>query len=198
MMNQNIDKEALFLKAVSVERDEFKELFTYLKQDFGYGERIPFYIMQSAFKKGIVRAVYLTDGFQVYGYAIYQHEPAQDCVHVFYLAILSDYRSLGLGSTLLARLKTLSNGRILLEVEDPDKTKKADKVSIRIRRINFYERNGFHLSPDINLKSFGYPLRLMTLQELPKVDQKEFQKYYQSLYNRVYQFPIGKLMVKAR
>ena len=196
-MNKEIDKGALFLQQVSVEQDALNLLFMYLKQDFSISERMPSFIMRSAFKKGLLQAVYLTDGSEVYSYAIYQYEPEQDCLHVLYLAVLSDYRSLGIGSVLLTRLKDLSNGRMLLEVEDPDKTNKLEALTIRSRRIAFYERNGFHLNSTIHLKNFGYPLRLMTLQELPEVDMKEFQKYYQDLYNRVYQFPIGKIIVKA-
>lgn len=60
-------------------------------------------------------------------------------IYVEHFAILPEGRGHGLGSRVLQALETMADGKpIVLEVEPPE-----DEMAIR--RINFYERIGFHL-----------------------------------------------------
>ena len=192
-----IKEEALFLQEVSTDKNALKTLFQYVNQEFKIFERIPFFVMRSALKKDILHAVYLTDGENVYGYAVYQHIPGYESIHVLYLAILPDYRSLGLGSILLDQLDALSPQGIILEVEDPQAAKTKKELSVCKRRIKFYERNGLYLNKNVQVKDFNYSLLLMSTSALPKLDKLKFEKFYQGLFNRVYQFPVGNFTIKT-
>ncbi|MDQ0224383.1 GNAT family N-acetyltransferase [Metabacillus niabensis] len=187
-------KENLILQKITVNNYEINELFNYLNQDFKSFERLPLFIIRSALKKGILNAVYLTDGQQVYGYAIYQTVPTYKWLHVLYLAILPEHRSLGLGSTIIKLLNELTDKGIILEVEAPEAGKNEEDSTTRKRRVQFYERNGFNLNPDMNLKNFGYHIKMMSnINLLPEINWLEF---YRVLYNRVYGLPLGSLFIK--
>lgn len=197
MIEQQIAKEQLFLQPLQPEKKFLQPLFANVTRDFGAFGHIPFFMMQSAMKKGILHAVYLTDDTQVVGYAIYQKIPHYRGIHVIYLAIDPVYRSCGFGSLLLERLTALSPAGILIEVEDPEFAKDAKDFSIRARRIAFYERNGFYLKEGVKLSNFGHPLLLMTSKELPELGERQFRKFYQTLCNRVYRLPFLSMAVKV-
>lgn len=61
---------------------------------------------------------------------------------VLYLAVPDELRSKGYGAAILDDVRARFGGKdIVLHVEDPDKNEQ--KREQRIRRIKFYERNGF-------------------------------------------------------
>lgn len=63
-------------------------------------------------------------------------------MYVLYLAVNDEIRSKGYGTKMLNQLKEMSAGKeITLNVEPLDK--KADNYSQRVRRMEFYIRNGF-------------------------------------------------------
>ena len=99
---------------------------------------------------------------------------------------------------MLRRLDVLSPEGILLEVEDPELAQTEQELSIRARRIAFYERNGLTLDKTIKLSNFKHPLLLMTSTKLPVLNERKLQKFYRQLYNRVYRVPIGQIAVNAR
>lgn len=197
MKEQTLNSSEMKLQQLATNRRTLNKLFKYVLIDFGFLDHIPFPIMRKALKKNILRAVYLTDGFNVYGYAIYQEIPKYGGIHVLYLAIMPEYQSYGLGSVMLRRLDVLSPAGILLEVEDPELAQNEQELSIRTRRIAFYERNGLTLDKTIKLSNFKHPLLLMTSAKLPVVNERKFRKFYRQLYNRVYRMPIGKIAVNA-
>lgn len=197
MSKEVIKKDELFLQPISAEKGSFKKLSSYINQEFKIFERIPFFVMRRSMKKDILHAVYLTDGEKEYGYAVYQEIPHYDSIHVLYLAILPKYRSLGLGSVLLAQLDALSSQGMILEVEDPRAATSKKELSICKRRIKFYEQNGLYLNKNVRVKDFNYSLLLMSTQKLPELDKHKFKRFYQGLFNRVYQFPVGKFSIKT-
>lgn len=197
MGNEVIKKEVLFLQEVSGTGETLKVFLNNLNQDFKLFERIPLFVMRSAMKKGILHAVNLTDGINVYGYAVYQEIPGYDSIHVLYLAILSDHRSRGLGSILMQQLKTLTRNGIIFEVEDPETARNEEELAVRTRRIAFYKRNGFYLNKGVKVKDFNFTLLLMSTEKLPELDKIKFKKFYQGLFNRVYRFPVGKFSIKT-
>ncbi len=99
-------------------------------------------------------------------------------------AIKKEYRNKGLGAELLQEIITeFCNKRIILEVEP------AENVT-QIRRIGFYERNGFTLSP------FGYiqpPLRkgcedvsLVVMHTGEEMKKEEFECIKENVFKKVY------------
>lgn len=189
-------KDNLFLQEVQVNKSNLTELFNYLNQDFRTMERLPLYVIRSAFYKGVLGATYLTDGDNVYGYAIYQTVPSYNWLHVLYIAVLSEHRSSGLGSTFINQLNNFNNQGIILEVEAPEAGNNEEDTTTRERRVKFYERNGFYLNPNMKLINFGYPIRLMSNVQLPDID---WLKFYRKLYNCVYGFPpLASLFIKKQ
>ena len=198
MNEQTLNTSQMGLQHLATNRRTLNKLFKFVLVDFGFLDHIPFPIMRKALKKKILHAVYLTDGINVYGYAIYQKIPKYGGIHVLYLAIAPEFRSYGLGSVMLRRLDVLSPEGILLEVEDPDLSRNEEQLSIRTRRIAFYERNGLTLNKTLKLTNFKHPLLLMTSVKLPALNERKFRKFYRQLYNRVYRIPIGQIAVNAR
>lgn len=197
MSNEVVKKEELFLQEIPVVGETLKVFFDRLNDEFKLFERVPLFVMRLAMKKDILHAVYLTDGKEAYGYAVYQEIPGYDSIHVLYLAILPDYRSLGLGSVLMQQLKKLTKDGIIFEVEDPEAARNEDDLITRNRRIAFYKRNGFHLNQGVKVKDFNHMLLLMSTKKLPKLDKHKFKKFYQGLFNRVYRIPVGKISIKT-
>lgn len=67
----------------------------------------------------------------------------QECGYIFYLAIDRQARSKGYGSAVLQKLREFySELQLILDFEEIDET--AENIAQRIRRKNFYLRNGFH------------------------------------------------------
>ena len=198
MNEQTLNTSQMGLQHLATNRRTLNRLFKFVLVDFGFLDHIPFPIMRKALKKNILHAVYLTDGINVYGYAIYQEIPKYGGIHVLYLAIAPEFRSYGLGSVMRRRLDALSPEGILLEVEDPDLSQNEEELSIRTRRITFYERNGLTLKKSVKLTNFKHSYLLMTNSKLPVLNERKFRKFYRQLYNRVYRMPIGQIAVDLR
>lgn len=92
------------------------------------------------------------------------------CRYLLYLAVLRDKRNQGYGAQALHFLQGESDLPIIAEVELPIEP-------IKIRRIRFYERNGFHVEqtdPQILNASHSDPrcrLQLISTHRLPNVDE---------------------------
>lgn len=67
----------------------------------------------------------------------------EECGYIYYLAIDSHVRSKGYGSAALRRLLECYSGlQLILDFEEIDQN--AENIAQRVRRKNFYLRNGFH------------------------------------------------------
>ncbi|WP_166246526.1 GNAT family N-acetyltransferase [Paenibacillus turpanensis] len=187
--------DKLKLQQVPINHSQLSQLFDFVRKDFPFMTHIPFFIIRRAMKRGVLHGVYLTDGEIVYGYAIYQVEPLLNMMHVLYLAIRAEYRSLGLGGALMGRLQELAKNGLLLEVEDPEAAKDYEEITVRTRRISFYERNGLALQSESRLSHFGYPILIMTNKTSTGMD---WLSYSRQLYNRAYGFPLANFVIKTR
>ena len=103
----------------------------------------------------------------------------ENIIFIFYFAVFAEYRSKGIGSKFLKEyISMVKNGKtIVLEIEDPKKSKNDKEKEKRIRRQNFYERLGFIV--DSRVKSyyfFEYYLLLTTPTNLPINTIKEEMK----------------------
>ncbi|WP_339179862.1 GNAT family N-acetyltransferase [Oceanobacillus sp. FSL W7-1293] len=182
-----------YLEKMNVTNINIKVIYNYLKQEFGREELFPRMVIRRNFKKSIWEAVYLTDGQEKYGYAIYQKAPGFKGVFIAYLAILPKYQSKGLGSELIRQLNALFPDGILLEVEDPDAAKDEKDQATRLRRIRFYERNGLVVNPDMKVNTFFVPFRMM--DNLGGTEAYDIS-FYQKLYNRILILPLGSIFIK--
>lgn len=193
-----LEKSRLYLREMQTDKQSIKQLFSYIQRDFGFLGHTPFFVMHPALTKKKLSAVYLSDGHTNFGYAVYQRVAESEWIHVLYLAILPQFRSSGLGGVLLDQLNLLSNGNTLLEVDDPAGSLGKKSREVCRRRIAFYERNGFQLYQEAKLKHFIYPLFMMTSRVIPKQEHQKIRRLYQNLYNDLYGYPIGSIMVRAK
>lgn len=139
--------------------DRARELY---EASFPEAERIPFDDLV-AMSDDRHRFVWMEDGGEFLG-LMYTVE-SDSLVFLLYLAISPGWRNCGLGSDALWMLKCSSAGRrIFLNVEPTDEP--AENMGQRLRRMNFYDRNGFSVqavyrTPDgmrYALMSWGGPV----------------------------------------
>lgn len=117
-----------------------KRLERLYREAFPRNERPPyFYIKHKAMKQGAdFFGIYDNNRFIGLLYTVIYKE----IVYIFFFAIKEDFRGLGYGSQVLGKVKhKYRDSRIVLCIEELDKN--SDNYSERLRRKEFYEKNGF-------------------------------------------------------
>lgn len=124
-------------EANSAEVKQIKQLYY---SAFPKEERAPFLLMKRRASQGRGRMLAARNGDEFAGFT-YIIENG-DCAYLFYLAIVPEMRGSGCGTEILARLREQYKGKRLFlarEALDPA----ADNYTQRVRRHEFYLRNGF-------------------------------------------------------
>ena len=100
---------------------------------------LPLLLLLAERKTCEFKAYYDGDTFVGFSHCMeFEHE-----AYVFYMAVEDDLRSQGYGAVMLDKIKERYAGKpICMDIEalDPD----ADDYEDRVRRLEFFERNGFH------------------------------------------------------
>lgn len=164
-----------------LEEDEFKQLYELMEDSFPQSEIRTFESQQKLLNNPLYTVYVLREDREILAFfAEWQNDSYRFLEH---LAVNKNYRSRGLGSKTLQLYHDLSDKPVVLEVEPPN-----DET--QIRRVKFYEKNGYHLSsygyiqPVINDGYDGIPLVLMTYPEL--LDNNELNKVKDWLDQTVY------------
>lgn len=146
-----------------LDKEEFGQLYALMEESFPPAEIRSFKGQQMLLDKPGYNVYVLRENSEIL--AFFAEWANQKYRFVEHLAVNEKYRSQGLGSKTLQAYSALSSKPVILEVEPPGD-------EIQIRRIKFYERNGFYLSsysylqPVINEGHEQVPLVLMTYPEL--------------------------------
>ncbi|HCO30039.1 MAG TPA: hypothetical protein DIT54_11815 [Lachnospiraceae bacterium] len=150
---------------------QVKQLY---KTAFPKEERRPFFLLQLEMKKRVMEILSVEeDGFA--GLLISSFY--KDLVLIEFLAIDDRRRGEGLGSKVLALAKKRYKGRrVLLEIEIPDED--ADATDDKVRRKEFYARNGF-LPSGVEVMFHGVPMMLLTMNG-EEITFAEYKKLYQT------------------
>lgn len=104
-------------------------------------------------------------------------------IYVEHFAVNPVLRNGGVGSRMLKALKEDAEKMIILEVEPPTE-------KIAVRRVRFYERNGFffndypYIQPSMGEGRKETPLFLMSTER--KIDEEEYRMIRNTLYTKVY------------
>ena len=123
-----------------VNRADYKRIKQIYFEAFPKHERVPFFMLKKAVKKGKAEILTASEmkNILAFAYVILYH----DLVYVFYFAVIEELRDKGIGSVLLKYLLEHYEGkRIFLAVEQLNETAADNKI--RVRRKSFYIRNGF-------------------------------------------------------
>ena len=103
-------------------------------------ERAPFRVLANRSVKDCVDFLSIHSGDEFIGFAYVVNY--NDLSYLFYFAVEEKYRGMGFGSDVLKALKQrYSDRRLFLAIETLDEN--ADNYDMRVRRKNFYMRNGF-------------------------------------------------------
>ena len=106
---------------------------------FPEGERIPGELLHAASGRDGMEYRCITEDGSFVGICFTAETP--DTLYIIYLAIEAGHRSGGYGGKALRRLMELSGKRTFLNIEPLDKG--SDNYEQRVRRRDFYVRNGF-------------------------------------------------------
>ena len=132
---------SLIQKPINSKLHDYKEINNFMKRVFPEDELIPMWLIVLLTKKKNHKfsAYYDNDLFVGVLYTIEK----DNTVFVFYLAVNDKIHSKGYGSKLLTTLFEENEGKdITLFIETMD-DKNASNYEQRIKRLAFYERNGF-------------------------------------------------------
>ncbi len=118
-----------------------RKLRALYRSAFPRAERLPWWVLAMlARRRGICLSAYL-DGDRFCGFTFDVH--TENAVMIWYFAVDPELRAQGYGSAILSFCKrAYAEKTILLHVEPTDDTA-APNLSDRLRRVKFYEKNGF-------------------------------------------------------
>lgn len=151
--------------------DELKKLY---ENSFPLEEQIDFYkLLSGVFENFKLYALY--DNGNIVGMA---HFLEQDTfIHLNYLAVNKNHQSKGYGSHIILWLKKkYKNKAIVVDIEEIDSS--APNNENRIRRKNFYRRNGFN----DGMYCFMWEGVFMTYMNTEKINPEEFMNYIQIIF----------------
>lgn len=120
----------------------------------------------------------LFEGDTMPGYAALWTAPEIPLVLLDYLGVTAMRRSSGLGGEILARLK--EQGRpLVLESELPIEQDREEENLLRLRRINFYLRNGF--SPAYRMATCGLAWQAL-LYDPSNASREDIMRWHKEIY----------------
>ena len=165
--------------------DEFDEVYKLLECSFPPDERRD-YAGQRALLEESGYCIYVTDDDKVSGFlAVWQ---LGNRAFVEHFAVHPDTRGQGLGSKMLTALRKKLGCPLCLEAELP-------LTDIAVRRIAFYERNGFFVNeypyeqPPFAADKKAVPLYVLTTDG--KLSPERFEALRRQIYKTVYKREIN-------
>jgi len=147
------------LKVIRNGFKDIKQLYTIYEEAFPKEERIPTDDFLNVVREyGCTPwAIYNTDC--LVGFVCAMHSTEWKLAYIWFLAIAADKRSHGYGGRALEKLKEIYAGsQLILDMEPIDP--QAGNYEQRLRRLKFYERNGFSRAL-VGASYFGMNFELM-------------------------------------
>ena len=158
-------------------RKQVKNLY---KSAFPYDERFPMmFLYWKARGKGNNFSAVLDNGeFVGLSYTV----ESENFLYVYYLAVIEEARNKGYGSKILTKIKEDNPGRtITLAIEDTEVCD-APNYEMRLRRLEFYRRNGFERL-NMRVNEAGVWLELLGTDNT--VDYDEFIELMKKFLGRI-------------
>jgi GNAT superfamily N-acetyltransferase len=165
-------------------KDQLSDLYNdRMREDFPPSELKPLFVILDAVDKGIYEALGLYDGEEIVGYFCLVKQGNDYLVD--YLAIYPEKRNGGIGSILVKLLSEHmdSTGNIIGEVEDPKYARNDDDRKLRIRRMDFYLRNGC-FDTGVRAKCFGVEFIILRMGK-KKLEKQKCWDIYSAIYRSI-------------
>ena len=165
-------------------KDQLRDLYNdRMREDFPPSELKPLFVILDAVDKGIYEALGLYDGEEIVGYSCLVKQGTDYLVD--YLAIYPEKRNGGIGSILVKLLSEHmdSTGNIIGEVEDPKYARNDDDRKLRIRRMDFYLRNGC-FDTGVRAKCFGVEFIILRMGK-KKLEKQKCWDIYSAIYRSI-------------
>lgn len=172
------------LRPLNKSDDNYLKVIDLYKKAFTTVQHIPTWILRFKLRKGKVgfNILYADD---IWIGLIYTSE-FKDVVLVHFFAISESIRSGGYGSKVIDSMKVTHSGkRIVLNIEELDEQEK--NYQQRIKRKNFYEKNGFR-SSGYFVKEPGEKLEMLIFGG--NINKEEIEAMYKNLFGSL----IGSLL----
>ena len=179
------------LRTMDDKSADFKQLTAVYEEAFPPIERLPLWFMKMRARTGQGEFVGIYDDDEWVGFA-YNIVNAK-LAYVLFLAIDPAKREHGYGSQALAALKERYAGQQLaLSAERPDE--EAPNAEQRVRRLNFYQRNGFNRTGFASKEKEGLEYELLAHGEVKVQDFLELMAQFTKQRQR-YFLPIKMIEV---
>ncbi len=170
------------MKLINAEQKSIRYINLLYKKAFPRAERKPFFIIRKKQKQNLAEILSIEVAGECVGFFI--NAVIGDTVFVDYFAIGEQHRSKGYGSIAIDALKSFhKDKKIILEVEKIDE--KYSDYATRVRRKNFYLKNGFS-ETGLFIKLVGIDMEVLSY--LGTIDYEEF--------NAIYERYVGKTFAK--
>ena len=140
---------------------------TQLVFDFPKDEVKPLATITNGFDKGVYNAYGLYEKGELLAYAFFIID--KNCRLLDYFAVVNGKRGGGIGSKFIKLLKTELKGAcelIIIESENPDTAQNESQKTTRLRRVDFYLKNGL-CDTQTRAKVFGVDYKILTLPLSP-------------------------------
>lgn len=166
---------------------------TYGPLYFPSEELKPLSTVQWLLDQQIYQAYGYYDGDSLLAYACLIQIPGQDTILLDYYAVLEQYRSSGIGGEFLQQLAAQMTDitGIYIESEHPAFAQDEQDSSIRLRRIDFYQRNGALSTPlSSNLFQVEYTILFLPCpakkETLPAMDAAWHYARLDAIYKKMF------------
>jgi GNAT superfamily N-acetyltransferase len=160
----------------------------HLQKDFHQSEVKPYTLVEKLVTEQRYLCYGLWDDEKLKGYAFFVKGSDSKTILLDYFAILSDYRSQGLGGMFIQAIQeNMSKDKLTLiaEVENPAHAYDEKSRDLMNRRIQFYIRNGFKQSK-ISCRVFTDEYMIIYYNEKPHQDEDglvmELKQLYQAIF----------------
>lgn len=156
---------------------------TYLVKDFPANEVKPLENIKTMWEMDGYEGFGYYDNDVLKAYAFTCHEPSSPYILLDYFAVVCDFRDQGLGGKILRELKNVIPGlnALIIETEDADKALNNTQKVERIRRDQFYSRNGV-IKSRFSARVYQADYRIWYVPFDDSVDEENIYDAYLEVY----------------
>ncbi|MDF2523117.1 MAG: hypothetical protein K0R31_758 [Clostridiales bacterium] len=149
----------------SMKLEELKTIYNRIEKDFAQGEYAPYDVLYQQLQKGVQEGLILCQDDQAVAYSICAGGNSNGYVLISLLAVFEEFRGHGIGSEFLKKLNDIyyTKKGIVVEVEKPEDAANNREKAIREQRIQFYQKAGYYLIPNIEYSIWDVSMHLMAL-----------------------------------